>query len=225
MKSQSLPILMICALFFFYILSSNLVEAAGGTSGSVGVLNVGDTFKEVRIEHRNNEERLYLKISDYNSNADIYKVEIKLEYFDLETAAFTYKQYEDPASFVLTNTFRENSIEGDLLQIPKCTYYISKNKETVDEKCDLDLLFVFRTTWFTRLRIIAEDRAGLVATTWVDYNTEEMMRSSNMIIIPGLDGPILVGVSSFVINLLAIVVGVAGSIYLTKKINLIGSAE
>lgn len=224
MKNQYLPILMICVLLFFNILSSNLAEA-GGTSGSVGVLNVGDTFKEVRIEHRNNEERLYLKISDYNSNADIYKVEIILDYYDLETATFTYKQYEDPASFVPTNTFRENSTEGDLLQIEKCTYYSSTNKETVDEKCDLDLLFVFRTTWFTRLLIIASDRAGLTATTLVDYNTEEMMRSSNIIIIPGLDGPILVGISSFVINLLAIVAGAAGAIYLTKKINLIGSAE
>jgi hypothetical protein len=224
MKNQSLPILIIFALFFFYILSSNLAEA-GGTSGSVGVLNVGDTFKEVRIEHKNNEERLYLTISDYNSHADIYRVKIILEYYGKETAVFTYKQFADPASFAPINTFGEDSIEGDLLRKEACTYLLSSEKETVAQKCDLKLLFVFRTTWFTHLQIIAEDRAGLTATTFIDYNTEEMMRSSNMIIIPGVDEPIFVGISSFVINLLAIVVGAAGAVYLAKKINLIGSAE
>ena len=104
-------------------------------------------------------------------------------------------------------------------------YYSSTKKETVNEKCDLDLLFVFRTTWFTRILIVASDRAGETATTDIAYNTEEMMRSSNMIVIPGLDEPILIGISSFIINLIAIVVGAAGAMYFAKKMNLIRSAE
>jgi len=198
---------------------------AAGTGSSVGVLNVGVTTRVTRIEHINNEERFYLKLSDYNSVDDIYQVKIILEYYDLQTAVFTFKQFENPDSFVRINTFSEDSTEGNLLRKEACTYSLSSKKETVEEKCDMDILFVFQTTWFTRVIIEASDRAGLTTTTRVDYNTEEMMRSSNMIVIPGLDGPILVGVSSFIINFLAIVAGAAGAIYLAKKMNLIGSVE
>lgn len=222
---KSLPIPLICTFFLFNIMFSNIVEA-GGASGSVGVLNVGCTFKDIRIEPVNNEVRLYLKIQDYNSNEDLQWIQVILEYYDKEMAVFTYKQYDSAISFVKTNTFNESSIEGNLLQIEKCTYYSSTNTETIEEKCDLDLLFVFTTTWFTRILIIASDRAGdAKAITDVEYNTEEMMRSSNMIIIPGLDEPILIGISSFVLNIIAIVVGAAGAMYLAKKLNLIGSAE
>jgi hypothetical protein len=221
-KEGSLLLLAFSTLIISSLLFSNNVSAV---RSSVGVLNVKSEFSEVRIIHNNNEERVYLNVTDYNSNEDIFQVKIFLEYYGLETASFTYQQYADSASFVKTNTFSETSTEGDLLKEEQCSVSSSTKKEKVWQKCNLNLLFVFRTTWFTRIRIIASDRSGSTATTHVDYNTEEMMRSSNMIVIPGLDGPILVGISSFVLNLIAIVIGAAGAIYLAKKLNLIGSVN
>ena len=208
------------SLFFLFSISFSEVASAAGQAG-VGVLNVPPEYRSVRVVQQDNNIRIYLTLSDYNSWEDLYEVNVILEYYGTEMATFNFKQYEDTTSFIKINEFSETSRENDLLQTEKLSYYSSNEKETVDDRCNLELLFVFRTTWFTNLKIISSDREGLTATTNIDYDTEEMMRSSNMIIIPGIDGPILVEISGLILNLIALFAGAAGLIYFAKKTGII----
>ncbi|UCD13148.1 MAG: hypothetical protein JSW60_06195 [Thermoplasmatales archaeon] len=201
------------------------IEARAGGQSAVGVLNVGPSQITTRIVPQDNTLRVYLVILDYNSWEDIFEVSVILEYYGKETATFTFRQYNDTTTYVKSNTFTETSTEGDLLSKEKSIFSHSDKKETVDDKCNLNLTFVFRITWFTHLKVIAKDRGGLEATTLVEYSTEDLMRSSNMIVIPWIDGPILVGISSLIINLLAIVIGAIGALYFAKKMNRIRLAK
>lgn len=194
---------------------------ASASQAGVGVLNVPPEYRRIRLVQQDNNIRVYLTLSDYNSWEDIYEVNVILEYYGSETAIFTFKQYEDATSFVKINEFSETSRENDLLQNEKLSYSHSDKKETVDDRCNFDLLFVFRTTWFTHLKIVTYDREGLTATTYIDYDVEEMMRSSNMILIPGIDGPIPVEISSLILNLIALTAGAIGVIYFAKKMKII----
>jgi hypothetical protein len=218
MKKTTTLLTLMSLLFFSSLLFSKVATA--GQAG-VGVLNVPPEYRSVRLVQQDNNIRIYLTLSDYNSWEDLYEVNIILEYYGTEMATFNFKQYEDTTSFIKTNEFSETSRENNLLQTEKLSYYSSNEKETVDDRCNLELLFVFRTTWFTNLKIIASDREGLTATTNIDYDTEEMMRSSNMIIIPGIDGPILVEISGLILNLISLFAGATGVIYFAKKTGII----
>lgn len=205
-------------LLFLFSFSTN---ANAGSKAGVGVLNVPPEYNIVRVVQQDNNLRFYLTISDYNSWEDIYEVNVILEYYGSEIARFTFNQYADVTSYQKINEFSETSKEENLLQVDKCSYSHSDKKETVEDRCNFDLLFVFRTTWFTHFKILTSDREGLTATTQVDYNAEDMMRSSNMIMIPGLDGPIPVEVSALVLNIIAIAAGAIGVLYLNKKWNIL----
>lgn len=196
-------------------------NARGGGQSAVGVLNVGPAQITTRIVPQSDTIRVYLVVLDYNSWEDIFEVNIILEYYGKETAMFTFHQYEDTETYVKSNVFTETSTEGNLLLKEKCVFSHSDKKETVDDKCNLDLLFVFHVTWFTHLKVVATDRGGSETTTLVEYSTEDLMRSSNMIIIPWIDEPILVPISSIIINLLAIIFGAIGAFYVTKKMNIL----
>jgi hypothetical protein len=204
------------ALFLLLLLLLSSIVSADNKTG-VGVLNVPPEYSKVRVIHQDNTIRVYLTISDYNSWEDIFKVDVALEYYGLETALFTFKQYVDPNSYLKINEFEETSIERDLLFEDKCLCFHSDKKETVEEKCNLDLVFVFRVTWFTRLKIVAIDREGEKATTIVEYNAEDLLRSSTMIMLPGLYEPIPVYIPSFFLNLIAIFGGGIGALYLIRK--------
>ena len=221
MTKGGMLLLVVTTILLSTIVCSINVSAADDKKSAVGVLNVGPSGKITEINSIDDEFRVDLTISDYNSHDDIHKVEVILEYYGSETAKFTFKQYADATSYVKTNTFSEKSTEGKLLLKEKCTYYSSPETESVEDRCNLELRFVFHATWFTNLNIIVYDRAGLTATFNVEYDTDAAMRSSNMVMIPWLDGPILVGISSFVINLIAIVLGALGALYFAKKMNIL----
>jgi len=218
MYKRFLLVIIISTTILFPFFFSTVASAS---QAGVGVLNVPPEYRRIRVVQQDNNIRVYLTLSDYNSWEDIYEANVILEYYGSETATFTFKQYEDTTSFVKINEFSETSRENDLLQNEKLSYSHSDKKETVDDRCNFDLLFVFRTTWFTHLKIVTYDREGLTATTHIDYDMEEMMRSSNMILIPGIDGPIPVEISSLILNLIALTAGAIGVIYFAKKMKII----
>ena len=226
MKKSIFFIILNVLILSLLIFCTNTVYAAGGSSQTVGVLNVNPAKIMERIVPQEDTIRVYLTVLDYNSWEDIFKVDVILEYYGSEVAVFSFNQYENRETFIKSNTFTETSIEeGSLLQGEKCTFRHSDKKETVDDRCNLELLFVFRTTWFSHLKVIAEDREGLTASTTIEYSSDDLMRSSNIIMIPWLDEPILVGISSFVINFLAIVLGAAGALYFARKMNILRLAS
>jgi hypothetical protein len=219
-RKQVLLASLVVLLFLF----PSGVSAADNKTG-VGVLNVPPEFSMIRVVQQNSIIRVYLTVSDYNSWEDIYEVKVVLEYHGLETAMFTFRQYQDPNSYLKLYEFSETSVEKDLLVREKCSFSHSDKKETVEEKCNLDLLFVFHTTWFTRLNIVTYDRDGSTAKAYIDYNAEDLMRSNKMILIPWLYEPIPVHLSSSILNLIAVAAGVFGIVFFAKKKKMVRTAD
>ncbi len=209
-KFRFLPLIVIF-LFLLTIFSSN----AQASSAGVGVLNVKPTFFEYNIIQHEDTLRIYLVVSDYNSWADVFKISIilKEKSTEKEYAKFIFQQYENEDSFDQINSFSETG-GNNLLLTEKCSVTSSDKRDTVDERCDIELLFVFNTDiWFNRLKVVAEDREGLQATSTIDYNlgTEDQYRSEDIIIIPWFDGQRTFIIPPFLPNLLAVIAGLLGA--------------
>jgi hypothetical protein len=192
------------------------INAGSGKAG-VGVLNVPPQFNQLRLVQLDNFVRLYLTISDYNSWEDIISVRVILEVSGVEKVEFIYKQYEDKSSFEKINEFSEEPKESGFLVTKKCSYDYIENGETVEERCNLEILMVFYTTLFTRLKIVIADRGGSTASTQLDYTSEELARSGNFITFPGPDGPTAVEISPYLLDLIALLAALFGTYYIVKK--------
>ncbi|MCK5258257.1 MAG: hypothetical protein KAJ69_01960, partial [Thermoplasmatales archaeon] len=96
-------------------------------------------------------------------------------------------------------------------------FYHSDGTETVADRCNLELLFVFHTTGFTRLNILASDLEGLTTQAHIDYNADEATRSIDVIIVPGLNIPIII--PPYFLDLIAVILGIIGTIYFIKELN------
>ncbi len=216
MKRQRILALAIIVLFLW---CSTIGSLTGNASqAGVGVLNVPPTFRMIRIVQQDNFIRVYLTISDYNSREDIFSARVTLEDSGLDIASFTYQQYEDRTSWIKTNEFNETSSK-DLLVVTKCSYDSSNARETVEDRCNLDVLFVFQTDFFTRLHIVVSDREGATATAQIDYNADEMIRNSEIIVIPGVDEPISVAIPPYLLNVLALLMAILGTSLVIRKID------
>jgi hypothetical protein len=213
-----IKIKIISFLIFSIILASIIIMNSSADEAGVGVLNVPPKFGIIQIVQQEKNIRVYLTISDYNSWEDIYIVNITLENPDSPSTNFIFKQYKDKTSYEKIYEFYEEPDDENLLIEEKCSYTHSNKKESVDDKCNLDLLFVFHSTWFSKIRIIATDLEGSTASTIIDYTSEEIMRGGNIIIVPGPYEPIIIQIPSYVLNLIAIIIAVLGTIYLIRKI-------
>ncbi|MDH7518017.1 MAG: hypothetical protein QHH19_06725 [Candidatus Thermoplasmatota archaeon] len=201
--------------FILNLLFSNTVDA--GQAG-VGVLNVPPKYGYIRVEQQNDLMRVYLTISDYNSWGDIYEVSVTLYNYEKEVSKFIFRQYKNLESYVEINEFSEIPERNNLLVKEKCLYNKSNKKETIDERCDIEIRFVFKKTWFTGIHVLIQDRQGSnPAEAYIYYNTEEAMRSGNNIVIPGFGGIITLVVPPYMLDIIAITIGLAGAIYYLKK--------
>jgi len=209
-------ILLLAVLTAILFISFSSIDADAGQAG-VGVLNVPPQYSMIRLVQQDNFIRIYLTVSDYNSWEDIYSVSVVLEDADVEKAEFLYKQYADLKSYEKVNEFSETSKENNLLVTKKCSCNNSDGVDTVEDRCNLEILFVFHTTWFARLNIIASDRGGSTATLQLDYTTEDLIRSGTIIIIPGLDNSIAVEIPPYLLDLIALFAAAIGTRYIIKK--------
>ncbi len=216
MKKQQVTTLVVIVFFLWCFTAGSPVE--GASKAGVGVLNVPPTFRMIRIVQQENTIRVYLTLSDYNSWEDIFSASITLEDSGLDIATFTYQQYEERTSWIKTNQFNDTSSK-ELLMLTKCSYDSSNDRETVEDRCNLEVLFVFQTDFFTRLHIVAGDREGATATASIDYNADEMIRNSEIIVIPGVDEPVSVTIPPYLLNLLALLVAIVGTFLVMRKID------
>lgn len=206
--------LTISIILLFNTFSS--IDAEAGEAG-VGVMNVPPQYSMIRLVQQNNSFRAYLTVSDYNSWEDIYSVSVILEDSGVEKAEFLYKQYADLTSYEKINEFSEIPEENKLLVIKKCSYDHSYEEKTVEDKCNLEIIFVFHTTWFSGLQVIATDREGSTATLQLDYTSEDIIRSDNIIIIPGLDSSMSFKIPPYLLDFIALLVAAIGTLYFVKK--------
>jgi hypothetical protein len=193
-------------------------NACAGQAG-VGVINVPPKYGYIRVEEQGEYIRVYLNISDYNSWADINNVSVTLDKYGSVVSTFLFEQYQSSDSYVELNQFSEYPASNKLLITEKCLYEKSGLKETVDERCDIAVRFVFRKTFFTGLHVVINDRSGSdAAQAYIAYNSEESMRSGDLIVIPWIDGRISITIPSFLLDLIAVIVGAAGVAYYLRHV-------
>jgi hypothetical protein len=213
--SASLVILFLIMLCYGTLF---FMDASAGQAG-VGVINVPPKYGYIRVEEQGDLIRVYLNISDYNSWADINNVSVTIDKYGMKVSTFLFEQYKGPDSYIEINEFSEQPATNNFLIIEKCFFEKSNLKETVDERCDIAVRFVFRKTFFTGLHVIINDRSGSdAAQAYISYNSEESMRSGDLLVIPWIDGRITINVPSFLLDLIAIAVGLAGVAYYLRYI-------
>lgn len=195
-------------------LTSFSKEVQAGKAG-VGILNVAPKYGMIKIINLGDQIRVELNISDYNSWSDIYKVKVLLEGDGEEIATFLYKQYESEDKWEKINEFSEIG-NKDLLVKEKCLFLRSLDKETVDQRCDIEIRFVFKNTWFTRINIVVSDRFGSESKSHIDYNPSGAVETSNIILIPWFDGFIKISYPDYLPEFLAIIAGMIG-VYISLR--------
>ncbi|DAC72613.1 MAG TPA: hypothetical protein DSN98_04325 [Thermoplasmata archaeon] len=220
MRKIILPFLL---LFATLILGLVIIpQHAGAGQAGVGVINVPPKYGYIRIEEQDNFIRVYLNISDYNSWADISNVSVTLDNYGTKISAFLFQQYKSMDSYVEVNNFSETPAANHLLVVEKCFFEKSNNKETIDERCDIALRFVFKKTFFTGLNIVIIDRAGSApAEAYIYYNTEESMRTGNTIVLPWIGVRITIDIPPYLLDIIAITLGLVGVMYYLKKTGMI----
>lgn len=208
------------SILFMAVLLCSVVlpmHASAGQAG-VGVINVPPKYGYIRVEEQGNYIRVYLNISDYNSWADVYNVSVTLDNYGTKLSTFLFQQYKSLDSFVEVNEFSETPKKSHLLDIEKCFFEKSNEQETIDERCDIAIRFVFQKTFFTGLSIVINDRAGSApAEAYIYYNSEESLRSGNTIVIPWIGVQITLSLPPYLIDLIAIILATIGVMYYLKK--------
>jgi hypothetical protein len=193
------------------------LQANAGQAG-VGVINVPPKYGYIRVEEQGDYIRVYLNISDYNSWADVYNVSVTLDAYGKKLSTFLFQQYKDLDSFVEINEFSEGPKQKHLLDVEKCFFEKSNKQETVDERCDIAIRFVFQKTFFTGLSIVINDRAGSTpAEAYIYYNSEESLRSGNTIVIPWIGVQLSLALPPYLLDLIAIILATIGVMYYLKK--------
>lgn len=99
----------------------------------------------------------------------------------------------------------------------RSSYECSEEDDTVEQRCYLNLLFVFQTTLFTSIDVVANDRGGSSTTFEVDYSSEDLSRSGEYIIIPGIDEPTAIDIPPYIIDLIAVIIALWGTYSIFKK--------
>ncbi len=212
-------------LFFIvlFLLITVFFDSTKASNAGVGVVNVPPKYGKLRIVQREDTIRVYLIVSDYNSWGDILKISVILEDKNTDDAfaEFVYQQYNSKDSYEKVNLFNEKKSK-DLLLKEKCSFESSNKRVTIDERCDIELLFVFKTTWFSRLKVVVEDRAGDQAVSEIDYypfeaSPDDSYRNEDIIIVPWFNGEMTFFVPPYLSNLLALIAGLFGAALCFRK--------
>lgn len=209
------------SFFVLFLLLLNLVllpsQVYAGQAG-VGVINVPPKYGYIRVEEQGDYVRVYLNISDYNSWADVYNVTVTLENYGTKLSTFLFQQYKSLDSFVEIDEFSETPNKNHLLDLKRCFFEKSSEQETIDQRCDIAIRFVFQKTFFTGLSIVINDRAGSApAEAYIYYNSEESLRSGNTLVIPWIGVQITINHPPYLIDLIAAILATLGVMYYLKK--------
>jgi hypothetical protein len=213
-KHTTKGIFIFIVLMLFTICSA-ILASADGTAG-VGVVNVPPNYSDIKIFQQENQVRVYLTLSDYNSWSDIYQVQLNLEENGAILHSFTFKQWDGMNSFNRVNEFIDES-STSLLQIESCDVSHSKESKTISDRCHLHVRFVFRSTYFSEIRVISEDRSGDSTEAFLEYKGSDMIRESNTLLIPWFDGTVKVQLPPFALDLLIILIATIATFVIVRK--------
>ncbi len=216
MKQYQKTVLYVSLLIFFVVGSTITVPAGNDGSAGVGVVNVPPNYADIKILQRDNTLRVYLTLSDYNSWMDIQNVRLNLEENGVVLHTFLFQQYSNPETFEKINSFTELSNDS-LLVKDACYVSHSLNSKTIADRCQLELRFVFKTTYFSQLHVISSDRAGDSTETFIEYKGSDMNRDANILLIPWIDGTIKVELPAYVLEISLLFMAIIATVLIGKK--------
>ncbi len=206
----------ICILFILFTLCSSFIALANDGSAGVGVINVPPNYADIKIFQQENQVRVYLTLSDYNSWSDIYKVQLHLEENGVILHSFVFKQWDGKDSFNLVNEFIDES-SSSLLQMEACDVSHSRESKTVTDRCHLHVRFVFRTTYFSEIRVTSTDRAGSSTEAFIEYKGSDMIRDSNTLLVPWFDGTKKIELPPYVLDFSILFIATVATILIGRK--------
>lgn len=215
-------IVTLLGLFMTFVLCfTSVLQGVRAGEAGVGVINVPPKYGYIRVEEQDLFIRVYLNISDYNSWVDISNVSVILYNYGEELCRFLFEQYKSSDSYVEFNKFSEIPHKTRLLDEKKCYFEKSSSTETVDDRCDIAVRFVFQKTFFTGLKVVINDRVGSApAEAYISYSTGESMRSGNTIVIPWIGVRITVTTPPFLIDIIALALASISVMYYLKRIGI-----
>ena len=192
------------------------VYAKSSGQAGVGVLSAPPQFSMIRLVQQDDFIRAYITVSDINSWEDIFSVEIILKNLDTNIAKFSFQQYIDQDSWEKINAFEETSDENNILVLKKCSYDTTDLEEILGG-CYLNLIFVFEAIQFSNLDINAYDRGGANSTLELDYSSQDIFRSGDIIIIPGIGKSFSINIPGYILDIIALIISTIGTWYVIKK--------
>lgn len=156
--------------------------------GGVTVINVPPQFSGFRISTQDGLNYIDVVVSDYNSWADIFRVEVKIQTEALDAVAdVAFQQYPDNVTRQAQPQFTESVGSFLVRSLSSATY--NTEPSTIPERTEMRVTFVMSPVNGKFLSVTTTDLAGLEAFAQVEYSAGFLGR------LPTVSGWILVAVS------------------------------
>ncbi len=181
---QGSAALIICLLFLVLSGSSHTARAQ---EPGVTVINVPPEFSALDIRSKGGLHYVDIVVSDYNSWADIFTVDLEiLKDDESKVAQVIFQQYQDNASTQREIQFLEAL--GQILVRDLSLYAYNADPVSIAERSEMRITFVISPVEARWLRVTATDREGLFAIAQVEYLTgtigrEELIHPLVMIMV------------------------------------------
>ncbi len=157
----------VALLLVAFALSVNPLNASGQEPG-VTVINVPPEFSALDIRSRGGLHYIDLTVSDYNSWADIFRVDLEvLDNDESSIAHVVFQQYDDNVTVEGDARFAE--LLGEILIWDRSAYAFTTNPLSIAERSEMRVTFVISPIEGRWLKVVATDLAGLFATAQVEY--------------------------------------------------------
>jgi len=157
-------------LILLWLLLTILLSAtasANPDATGVSVQNVSPEITFVHFSSVNDSTVVNITVSDYNSWRDIYRVTVEIWGDSGPIAVVTYTQYATRSNWTMYDHFNESI--GDYFVPEESGVQRPAGNETVQDLCEMQILFTFKPVRAHNLFVTIEDRGGMNAGARIDY--------------------------------------------------------
>ena len=146
------------------------VGEVGREGGGVTVINVPPQFSGFRVRAQDGLNYVDVVISDYNSWADIFRVEVAIENDQQAPVAdVAFQQYPDNVTLQRQLQFTEPVGSFLVRSLSSATY--SETGQSIPERTEMRVTFVMSPVNGKWLTVTATDLGGLTAFAQVEYGS------------------------------------------------------
>ncbi len=168
-RIQPFMVIAFAALLVFLLLSASSPSATAQEPG-VTVINVPPEFSALDIRSRDGLHYIDVVVSDYNSWADIFRVDLEiLDDIQSRVSHVQFQQYETNESQERQTNFLEPL--GSILVRDLSLVLYDMEPDSIAERSEMRITFVISPVKGRWLKVTATDLGGLFAIAQVEYLT------------------------------------------------------